>query len=82
MSRISPCSSPSIETGRTTTDIRDTPSAQILIERRVEKEHFFHGGDAADVPRTDVLIERLGHMEHVAHVSDAADVPRTDVLIE
>ena len=58
-------------TGRTS-DERDTPAAQILIEPRGSGEHVPHARDAADVPRTDVLIEHGGFVEHGAHVRDAA----------
>ena len=71
-----------IETTGLASDVRDTPAAQILIERRGVLEHGVHVCDAADVPRADVLIERRGPEEHVAHVRDVADVPRTDVPIE
>ena len=70
-----------IETIGRASDERDTPAAQILIERRGVVEHVAHFPDAADVPRTNVLIERRGVYEHVAHVRDAANVPRTDVQV-
>ena len=62
----------SIETTGRASDERDTPAAQILIERGGDVEHVAHVPDLADVPRTDVLIERVGVFEHAFHVRDAA----------
>ena len=50
----------SIESRGLASDERDTPAAQILIERRGISEHVAHVRDATDVPRADVLIERRG----------------------
>ena len=71
-----------IEVTGLSSDVRDAPAAQILIERGGVVEQLAHVRDAAGDPRTDVLIERVGVSEHVAHVRDTADVPRADVLIE
>ena len=61
-----------IEISGLSSDVRDTPAAQILIERVGAGEHAVHVRDTADGPRTDVLIERRSVFEHGGHVRDTA----------
>ncbi len=67
-----PSGRPRIEVSGHASEVRNTPAAQILIERRGSVEHVFHPRGAADVPRTDVLIERRG-----AHEENPAIRPRS-----